>query len=241
MNKLAIFVEGLTEVLFVKKLIEELAGDVVLIEHAEIRGGTKAARAFATVNAAKPNTGERYFVQIVDCGSDLGVKDRIREEHANLTASGFSKIIGLRDVFPKIQYADIPRLEAGLPVLIDQSLIPVEFILGVMEIESWFLSEHTHFPKIEARITVEAIRQTIGIDPENDDMQVRPNPALDLHECYRIGGRAYSKKGKVTKRTVDALDYAVLYLRLPQRIPYLDRFVQSLEAFFGLQPPNVAA
>jgi hypothetical protein len=45
MNKLAVFVEGYTEVLFVEKLIDEIAGqNRVLIEHREIRGGSTTRR-----------------------------------------------------------------------------------------------------------------------------------------------------------------------------------------------------
>ena len=48
MNRLAVFVEGYTEVVFVQKLIEEIAGkNNVLIEHRAIRGGSAARRTAA--------------------------------------------------------------------------------------------------------------------------------------------------------------------------------------------------
>src|SRR5258708_2274501 len=155
MNKLAVFVEGYTEVVFVEKLIEEIAGEAnVLIEHREIRGGSSARRTFARVRAAKPDTGQKYFVMIVDCGGDRLVKERIMEEHENLTRAGYEKSIGLRDVRPDFTHADIPRLEAGLRMYIKTSLIPVEFILAILEIEAWLLAEVTHFTKIDPAITV---------------------------------------------------------------------------------------
>ncbi len=78
MNKLAVFVEGYTEVVFVEKLIEEIAGETnVLIEHREIRGGGSKRRTFARVRAAKPDTGQQYFVMIIDCGGDHLVKERV--------------------------------------------------------------------------------------------------------------------------------------------------------------------
>ena len=56
MKKLAVFVEGYTELVFVEKLIEEIAGAAkVLIEHREIRGGATTRRTFARVRAAKPD------------------------------------------------------------------------------------------------------------------------------------------------------------------------------------------
>ena len=45
MNRLAVFVEGHTEMVYVERLIEEIAGqNKVLLEHIEIRGGRKVPR-----------------------------------------------------------------------------------------------------------------------------------------------------------------------------------------------------
>lgn len=230
MNRLAIFVEGHTEVVFVEKLIEEIAGqNKVLIEHREIRGGSKARRTIGIIKAAKPNTGEKYFVLLVDCGGDDLVKTRIREEHENLTKNGYSRLIGIRDVRPKFTHGDIPKLEAGLPKYIKTSLAPVTFILAIMEIEAWFLAEATHYPRIEPSITVAAIKANLGFDPENDDMEQRLCPADDLNACYAIGGKAYMKNQ--AKVTVDALDYALIYTDLRSKINYLDRLISVIDAF----------
>ena len=54
MNKLAVFVEGYTEVVFIERLIEEIAGKQnVRIEHRKIRGGATTRRTFALV--ARPD------------------------------------------------------------------------------------------------------------------------------------------------------------------------------------------
>jgi hypothetical protein len=232
MNKLAVFVEGYTEVVFVEKLIEEIAGETnVLIERREIRGGGTKRRTFALVRAAKPDTGQRYFVMIIDCGGDHLVKERVLEEHRNLTNAGYSKIIALRDVRPDFTHADIPRLETGLRTYIKSSLIPVKFILAILEIEAWFLAESTHFPRIDPAITVAAIIATLAFDPEHDDMSARPTPADDLNRCYAIGGKTYEKH--MAKDTVEALDYALVYLDLPPRIPYLARLIGGISLFLS--------
>ena len=46
-----------------------------------------------------------------------------------------------------------------------------------MEIEAWFLAEHTHFAKISPTITRDAIFSALRFDPEKDDLQARPTPA----------------------------------------------------------------
>jgi hypothetical protein len=235
MNRLAIFVEGYTEVKFVMKLVEEIAGrNRVLIEHREIRGGGKDSgvrRTMARVRAAEFDTGQKHFILILDCGSDDRVKTQILREHENLTKKGYSRIIGLRDVRPKFSYADIPRLERTLPTYIKTSLIPVDFILAIMEIEAWFLAETTHYARIDPVITVAAIKSTLGLDPENDDLAQRPHPAADLHNCYAIAGKAYLK-GRA-EETVNALDFAELYCKLTAKIAYLKRLTDLIEAFLS--------
>lgn len=76
MKRLAIFVEGYTEVLFVQRLISEVAGaNNIVIEHSQIRGGRKAPRCISVVKAGKQVTHEKYYVLVVDCGGDALVKN----------------------------------------------------------------------------------------------------------------------------------------------------------------------
>ncbi|MCK9294957.1 MAG: hypothetical protein M0P70_07705 [Desulfobulbaceae bacterium] len=231
LERLAVFVEGNTEAIFVKKMIEQIAGkNNVRLEHRSIRGGVNAPRTIQ-INATQPFNGQKYFVLIIDCGGDGLVKTRIMEEHESFTQKGYSKIIGLRDVRPTFTFADIPMLEANLPKYIKTKLIPVEFILSIMEIEAWFLAESSHFPKINPAITVEAIKSLLGFDPENEDMEQRFHPAEDLNNCYKIGGVAYRKKNAA--RTVNRLDFTLMYLEFGKKFDYLGRFLKSIDDFFS--------
>jgi hypothetical protein len=232
MNRLALFAEGYTEILFLERLIEEIAGKHnVLIEQIKILGGKRTLRSMRLIKAARPNTGQKYFVLLIDCGGDESVKTRIQEEHENLTNKGYSGIIGIRDVRPKFTHQDIPKLEAGLPLHIKTSLVPVVFILSIMEIEAWFLSEATHFSRIDPRITLASIRSNFGFDPENDNMEQRLYPADDLNACYAIGGKAYLKHN--AQITINSLDYTVIYIELRNKIKYLDRLISSIDAFLA--------
>lgn len=232
MKRLAVFVEGYTEVVFVQRLISEIAGaNNVVIEHSKIRGGNKAARALSVVTAAKPVTQEKYYVLVVDCGGDALVRSRIQEEHPGLTAKGYSKIIGMRDVRPDFGYADVTRLETGLQKYIKTSLIPVEFVLTVMEIEAWFLAEFSHFTRIDPSITVDAIRVNLAFDPAKDDMALRATPTDDLDACYKIGGKEYAKANAAI--TVNALDFEHIYFGLQDKIPYLKKLVGHIEDFLA--------
>lgn len=231
MNRLAVFAEGYTEVVFVKKLIEEIAGNnKVQIDQSAIRGGSNARRSMQ-LRATQPYTGQRYYVLIVDCGGDDLVKTRICEEHENFTNKGYSKIIGIRDVRPKFIHADISKLEENLPKYIKTKFIPVEFILAIMEIESWFLAETSHLPKVDPAITVEAIKENLGFDPENDDMELRPYPANDLNNCYAIGGKTYKKQN--VEGTVDKLDFTQMYLHFGSKFRHFNRLLNTINTFFS--------
>src|SRR4051812_19196585 len=116
MNKMAIYVEGHTELLFVDKLITKIANEnAVLIQWREIRGGTTTRRTSREIKAEGPIAGQEHFVLIFDCGGDDLVKTRMRQDYPSLANAGYCKIVCIRDVFDKFTHAEIPRLEAELP------------------------------------------------------------------------------------------------------------------------------
>lgn len=231
-RKLAFFVEGHTESAFVERLVEEIAGRRnVRVELRSLRGGTNVRRTFPIDRAAPPDAGEKLFVLIVDCGGDQLVKSRIDEEHENLTRSGYEKIVGLRDVRPNFTHAQIPQLERGLRFRIKTNLIPVEFVLAVLEVEAWFLAEATHFERIDPGLTAARIAADLGFDPSAEDMSARAAPAADLDRCYGLVGKAY-EKGRA-RDVVDALDFGEVYMTLPVWYPPLARLAGSVEAFLS--------
>ncbi|OYZ79680.1 MAG: hypothetical protein B7X65_04215 [Polaromonas sp. 39-63-25] len=228
------FVEGFTEVLFVEKLISEVAGaHRVVIEKRRISGGVLKPRQITVIEAAGPVDDQEFYILLYDCGGDHQVKPRIVEEHKSLTAAGYEKIIGLRDVRPHTAYNDIPLLERNLRAGIETTLTPVDFVLAVMEIEAWFLAECTHFPKIDPSITVAEIVAKLGFNPEVEDMALRLTPTEDLAKSYQIGGKTYAKPAQ---DTVACLDYSLLYLELTKKIPHLKNLVTSLDSFLTPLP-----
>jgi hypothetical protein len=232
MKKMAVFVEGKTELLFVDALLSEIAGaHNILIDHSEIRGGATTKRLVKQIRASQPDTDKQFYVMLYDCGGDEGVKTRIIEEHERLTNAEYSKILGLRDVRPRYSRDELPRLERNLQYGIQTKLIPVHFILAIMEIEAWFLRDHTHLLKISPAITVDAVKERLGFDPSSDDLSLRPSPAEDLDACYKIGEKSY-KHGSV-ERTIAALDIPYVYVELRGKIPYLDVLAKEIDLFLS--------
>ena len=234
MRRLAVFVEGYSELLFINRLIEEIAGvKNVLIEHCIIRGGTKVPRYSNITLRSQDTTAKKFYVLIVDCGGDNLVKSRIIEEHTNLTNAGYIHIIGMRDIRPQFRRSDMARLEQGLRSHIKTSLAPVTFVLGVMEFEAWLLAEWTHFSRVDPSLTVDKIHSALGIDIANDDLSSRPSPADDLRACYQLVEKPYEKGSSFT---CEILDYAEIYLNLPKRFSHAKVLIDQIEAFLGELP-----
>jgi hypothetical protein len=167
----------------------------------------------------------------VDCAADNRVKSEIRDNYDSLVESGYSAIIGVRDVYPDFSRAEIPKLRTALDYKIKTKPIRVVFALGVMEIETWFVCEHTHFSRLSPQLTCACIRAHLGFDPETEDIQMRPNPAADLDSAYCLAGLRYTKSRRSVQRTLQLLDYASMYLTVANRLPDLKSLVQSIEKF----------
>lgn len=233
MNKLAIFVEGQTEQAFARKLLEEIAGTKnILIEEREARGGRKVKRRMRRLEATAVDSGQKYFVMIVDCGADERVKSDIAERYDGLVKSGYQGIVGIRDVYPQ-KREDIPKLRRLLRYKVRSVPVEVLFVLAVMEIEAWFIAEHTHFERIHDELTTGRIHAEMGFDPAVDDVHLRDHPAEDLHKIYRSVGLAYQKTKAHVERTVDLLDYARVYLDLGQRFGDLQNLTDHIDRFLS--------
>ncbi|MEE4133030.1 hypothetical protein V2I60_19665 [Pseudomonas viridiflava] len=230
MRRIAFFVEGYSEMLFVERLVVAVAGkNEVRIEEVRIKGGRAVPKSIVTVKAADDDIGQEYYVLIVDCGGDHQVRSRLGEEHQGLTIKGYEKIVCIRDVRPGFSREDIPRLYAGLRYGINTDLAPVDFILSIMEVEAWFLAEFNHYAQIDPSITSHGIASLLSFDPTVDNPALRDDPASDLNLSYSIAGKTYTK-GEAS-RTIDALDYAYIYTDLAERIPEIKRLVSHVDSF----------
>ena len=235
MKKMAIFVEGETELCFIDKLIREIANEKnlqIVLERA-FGGGNRIARTFNIVYDSGSGSDKEFYIRIVNSGTDNRVGSDIRDNYGALVNLGFSAIIGVRDVYPDFSLADLPKLRTGLCYRLKTQPISVDFVLGVMEIEAWFLAEHTHFPRIHPRLSASRIAAIHGFDPSVDDMQLRANPALDLHNAYSLECLAYKKTGSQIQRTVGTLDYAAMYLEHKAKFPDFAVFMRVIDQFFS--------
>lgn len=230
MKRLAIFVEGQTEKIFVRKLLEEIAGknNIAIIDQDVV--GKRNNRITVLTMGDSVTLQTKYYILIYNSGADNSVVSDIRDQYGSLVQSGYSKVIGLRDVYPTL-FTQKSDLERGLQRVLPKGTIPAHIVLAVMEIEAWFLAEWNHFVKINPKLTTALIQTSLGFNPEIDDVEQRTHPAEDLHQIYQLVGRAYRKHRYQVDTIVSKLDYEFLYLHVINTVPSFGKFVGHINTF----------
>lgn len=234
MRKLAFFVEGQTEQLFVQALVETCAGECN-VQIVSRRGnlGRKYKRIFMEIEAKKVGTGEDYFVLIIDSGSDEGVVSDIKDRFDDFVRENYVMIIGLRDVRPKFSIHEIEKLQTGMEDSVETLAgIPIEFYLSIMEVEAWFLAENTHFLRISPELTEERITDELGFFPNNKNAESREIPSADLAAIYNIVGILYDKSRMAVVRVVNSLNFEHIINVHSAEIRNLGGVVSGVSNFF---------
>ena len=239
MKKLAIFVEGQTEQLFVEHLLRVLAKNYnISIEKRRGYGGRDSGRSFITLSSPKEKT--PFYILLVDSSNDGRVLTDIRESYKGLCKQGYSKIIGLRDVYPNA-YKDFRKLRRMVRQLMPEGKIVPVVCFAVLEVETWFIAEYTHFKRIHPRLTRRFIKKEIGFDPGDPNIEENLSPKLDelelspagyLHRIYKLVGRSYSKKKLQVQNIIKAMDFKEVINEVPKRTRALGFFIRNLKEFF---------
>jgi hypothetical protein len=235
-KKIAFFVEGYTEQQFVKKLLVEIFGQKkIAIEIKQIKGGSKIATSYTSIETPEIKDGDndlKYYVLIYNCGGDSSIKSYILDNRKNLIESGYSKVIGLRDIYPDFNRDEVSRLQKGLNYQLPQKDLPIVFVLSIMEIESWFLAENLHYSKIDNKLTDSYLKATFGFDSENTNTEDIDEPANFLKEIYTSVGKTYKKEKSHIDRTIDQLDYSNIYFNIRNKNISLNSLITEFEEIF---------
>ncbi len=113
------------------------------------------------------------------------------------------------------------------------------YIFSIMEIETWFIAEYTHFTKVDPALTCSFIENITGFDPSTDDPQMINHPAGDLDSIYRLVGKSYDKNpahrsdpNNKLQTACTILDYDFLYLEVVNNIAPLRTLIEAIEQMF---------
>lgn len=95
MIRTAIFVEGVTDLIFVRHLLTLLFGwENVSFDCLALRNDKAMPREYP-----HPNPNAQFYFEIFDCGSDTNVPTFIVQHEKRLRAEGFNHLVGLRDMY----------------------------------------------------------------------------------------------------------------------------------------------
>lgn len=230
--KIAFFVEGLTESIFVKQLLYNYIEPNMSVKSAKLFGNNVLIDFYIEEN--------NYSHQclIIDCGSDESVLTRLKENYPEMKRKGWEIFFGLRDLKSE-QYE---RYGESIVNTARQHISSFDvgnsifFHFSKMEIEAWFLAEYTVFEKINESLTVDKIteitsKDLISIDPETDIN----NPASFINKIYKnVIGKKYTKKKYQIEEIVFNLDwtYICLEVREEGKISFFFDFLDDLKKTF---------
>jgi hypothetical protein len=230
MLKIAFFVEGKTERIFVEKFLDSYYTHPFFnIESQELRGG----RAKLVTKANYNEQSIKYSFLIFDVGGDGSVVSAIFERSEKLIhIHGYTHILGIRDLYPNPK-DHLPLIISSFEEIFHDfhQSNSISLIIAIMEIEAWFLADYAFFLKIDNTLTVSRINESLRIDIENDDLENYRHPAKTIDKIYRIVGRRYKKRESDSHSICSYIDFSELCLNQNKRnrIPAFDSFVNVIE------------
>lgn len=248
MKKIAFFVEGPTETFFIKRLLTELVTQqrICFVEY-DLKGGSEGnPRVINIIAEDVLSSRQQYQINIYTCNADNHVNQDVRENLSTLQREGFTQVIALKDLRGNYKGvdgiphafvpADYPQQKAIQNFIFRGSHIPVTSIIAVMEIETWFLSEITHYERISPKLTQTIIttnQASLEANPFTDDMEQVLQPAELLNDIYQLVKLNYSKKKNIRERTINKLDMAEIYFQLPEKLASLEELTQAIDSFLS--------
>ncbi|TAE19794.1 MAG: DUF4276 family protein [Bacteroidetes bacterium] len=207
MMKIAVFVEGQTELIFVREM---------LLKVFKYQNISLACYTLHNDNERNPteyeyrNDEAPIYFEILNVGNDAKVLPAIlkRERYMWSDTQGFDKIIGLRDMYSK-NYREVVEthqiseevnqkfIEGATKTIQDKAQKPekISFHFAIMEVEAWLLGLKEWLQRIDNRLTTNYIAQNLAynlevINPETAFF----HPAKFLEEIYDLADKEYDKK-----------------------------------------------
>lgn len=241
-KKIAFFVEGPTEEMFVIKYLREIICQQGF--HFRIYSGFGGSATNPRFFVMKSDVvdGQSYEAYIYVSQGDSKVNSDLLDQLSSVRRSGVTQIVALKDLRGRHNgtvgtLANLPMYEQGDKYLF-QTYSDVKSIIAVMEIETWFIAETNHYSNLCNGLTQKLIlanTETIGCNPYDCTYENIEEPAETLDRIYQLVQRHYSKKQNTTKKTINALDYVNLYSDVKTRIAKLKEFADVIDKFFGFQ------
>ncbi len=229
---MAIFVEGHTEFFLIRRLMKYLTpSEDLQISRYDVTG-ERCKRRFRDAKQSFYYDDGTYCVQLVVCSAGEHVISDIRERYSELTSNGFTTILAVRDAYPEFKYDDIPNRISSWQKEYRYLTIQPFIVIATMETEAWFIAEHSHFQRIDSKLTIEKIKSILQFDPRVENVEMRKHPASDLKKIYKSVEVNYNKYEAMVKQDVNCLNLETLCADTTNRAHSLKRLIHAIELFF---------
>ncbi len=215
MKRIAIFVEGQAEQIFIRYLL------VTIFDWSKL--SFTCVKLYANQMQDVPynhNVGQSHVevhFLIVDAANDRKVLSAIKEREQHLFAKGYDKVFGLRDMYSeeyckysdRIQDAVTNKFIDGATLSVSLMSCPekIHFHFAIMELEAWFLGMYSLLQKIRSTLAPHYIEETVGYDLSEIDPQTQFfKPAVELDRILRLAGLRYRKHSHEVNSILSGMD-----------------------------------
>jgi hypothetical protein len=204
-DKIAVFVEGQGELIFVRKLLPLLIPYNILSLHCLSISADKPYTVFKL-----PNPNASFSFTIVNVGNDERVLTEIAEREGNLVDKGYCQIIALRDMYGAAYRKLTQNVDQEIinkfvrfhkDTIRDKMSNPemISVFFAIMELEAWLLGMYNLFQKVNPSLTCDYIETELGFNLRNIDPQTEFfHPTVRIHEILNLIDEKYTKsKGQM--------------------------------------------
>lgn len=229
-RRVAFFVEGNTEAIFVSRLLTEYlpVQTGLQIDHRRVIGeGMYSYR----LSGTPPDMAD-FHVLLVDCANDERVLSYAVDQLPYLRNAGYESLTLLRDLFPST-LAALPKIRQVAADELADAQISAGLYIAVMEIEAWFLADASHLAQIDPLLTVEYVLIQTGIDLNVASVEGIAHPSASLNTIMQLCGRGYGKHEAEVHRSVSRIDFASLCTECADALPGLAAFLARINAVFS--------
>jgi hypothetical protein len=201
MNKVAIFVEGQSELIFVRRFLPLVLGwDKISFECLELY-----ASRMKPVPYKHPNKNAETHFWILNVRNDEGVLSTIKGREKGLIQQGYDKIIALRDMYSEkyckrspreinknVTRAFIEKAHKEIAKMSEPARIKMHF--AIMELEAWFLGMYNIFERLNSALNINYIKKKLGFDLSTIDPQIEFfKPADIVDKVLQLVNSQYKK------------------------------------------------
>jgi hypothetical protein len=190
-----------------------------------------------TLNVGKLDETSQYLFLIMDSGGDWAVNTSIFEQYAFLKESGYSRVIGIRDVYPTMPDDEAELRKQAYRVLPKNGL-PIRIVFAVREVEAWFIAEENHYARLDKRLSIDTANKVIryeipGFDVCIDSTEAIEHPTKTLQQIYNtVGNRGYQKTRKQVEAIMRSLDFSNMFSAVRNRNASLNELLTCIETVF---------